>query len=658
MMRRERNFAAVLAVTAMMAWPVLATCGERPNVLFLVIDDLNDWVGYLDGHPNAKTPNIDRLARRGTRFNNAHCAAPVCNASRTATLFGVPPAESGVYLNQDPWIDSDRLETAVPLPQLFRQQGYHTMGIGKLFHQESESFSEANWDADGGRHTAYGYELKVDGFVGFPEARCRHPWDLYWGALDEERSEQLADGQIATWAVEQLQKTHQKPFFLSVGFFRPHTPLTAPQRFFDMFDPANVALPPANEDDLDDMPWMGRQVALAGYQAMEGSTDQQIEKRGYRRELIQSYLACTSYVDSNVGRVLDALRESPYADNTIVVLWSDHGWGLGERYHWKKWGLWDDITHVPLVIYAPGVTDPDALCETPVSLIDLYPTLVDLCGLSQPTQKLLGRSLRPLLRDPETDWERPATTTLGPNNHALRSRRWRYIRWADGSEELYDHTNDPNEWRNVAERPENEVVKRDLRRWLPEVNVKALASDPGTNVIRLTPENPRQLFHAVQPTVAGHAITISAEINPSAGDGVIVSHAGMFAGYSLYVKEGHLCMAVMDVPKPLNWNTLEPKRTIVKSDQPLPRDWSNVEGRLGTDGAMTLRVNGQLVASGLAGGPLSIHPAGEMQLGQHPVVGKRKIGYPPAGDFIEPFKFQGQIREAVIRFSKDRDENN
>ena len=304
------------------------------------------------------------------------------------------------------------------------------------------------------------------------------------------------------------------------------------------------------------------------------------------------------------------------------------------------------------MISAPGIVKPNTRCETPVSLIDLYPTLVELCGLSRPAQKLSGRSLRPLLQDGQAEWDRPALTTLGPNNHALRTRRWRYIHWADGSEELYDHTNDPNEWRNVAGRSENEAVKRDLQRWLPDTNAKALATDPGTNVIRLTPENPVQLFHAVQPSVAGHAITIRAEIEPTGGEGVIVSHAGMFAGYALYVKNRHLCMAVMDVPKPLNWNTLEPKRTIVSADAPLPEGWLKVEGRLGVDGTITLRVNGQVVATGRASGPLSIHPAGEMRLGQHPTVGKKRLGYPPVGDFIEPFKFQGRIREVMVRFGK------
>jgi arylsulfatase A-like enzyme len=268
---------------------------------------------------------------------------------------------------------------------------------------------------------------------------------------------------VASWGMEFLKGDHGGPFFLACGFFRPHLPWYVPPKYFEMYPADEVTLPNVNENDLDDVPKIGRQMARP-----EGDHKKVIETDNWRRA-VQGYLACISFVDTQIGKVLDALYSSPYAEDTIVVLWGDHGWHLGEKLHWRKFALWEEATHNVFMVVAPGLTRAGGRCSRPVSLLDIYPTLIELCGLP-PKEGLEGQSLVPLLRDPAAEWERPVLTTHGRENHSIRSERWRYIRYRDGTEELYDHDNDELEWTNLAGRAEHADVKQELARWLPESN--------------------------------------------------------------------------------------------------------------------------------------------------------------------------------------------
>jgi arylsulfatase A-like enzyme len=266
---------------------------------------------------------------------------------------------------------------------------------------------------------------------------------------------------VASWACEVLGRRHEKPFFLAAGMFRPHIPWFVPQKYFDMYPLESIVLPAVKEDDLADVPPFARRVALNQH-----SRHDLVVSSGNWKKAVQAYLACISFSDAMIGRMLDALEKSPERDNTIVVLWSDHGYHLGEKWHWHKQSLWHRATHVPLIMAVPGVTKAGTRCQRPVGLIDLYPTLTELAGIGTPGP-LDGVSLRPLLAEPERSWERPALVTYGRGNHAVRSERWSYIRYHDGGEELYDRRQDPQEWINLAGRAELAGVKNELRRWVP-----------------------------------------------------------------------------------------------------------------------------------------------------------------------------------------------
>lgn len=447
--------AAVLAAALATAVPPAEGRGaspraedRRPNVLFLAIDDLNDWTGFLGGHPQSKTPNLDRLAARGMSFGRAYCAAPACNPSRAALLTGIRPSTSGVYTNSQPWRPA--MPDAVTLPQHFMKAGYEVLGGGKIFHGSFED--PASWQEYFPRP---GDPMPPGRPVnGIP--RTAH---FDWGPVDVP-DEAMSDHKVVDWAIDQLDRPHETPLFLAVGLFRPHLPWYAPRRDFDAHPAAEVVLPEVPDDDLADVPRAGRRMAKP-----EGDHRKVLEHDQWQ-EAVQGYLASIAFADRQVGRLLDALDRSPIADNTIIVMWGDHGWHLGEKQHWRKFALWEEATRVPFVIAAPGVAEPGSRCERTVSLMDVYPTLIDLCGLPE-RRELEGASLSPLLRDPTASWDRPALTTHGRKNHAVRSERWRYIRYEDGSEELYDHDLDPNEWRNLADDPEHGEIKAALAASLP-----------------------------------------------------------------------------------------------------------------------------------------------------------------------------------------------
>ena len=436
-----------------------AAAPARPNVLFIAIDDLNDWIGCLGGHPDVKTPNLDALARRGVSFTHAYCSAPACNPSRASLLTGVRPSTSGVYHNNQPWRPA--MPEAVTLPRHLMDNGYRVVGRGKIFH-------------GGYPDTTGWHEYIRKGGDPVPPNRPVNeiPKTAHfdWGPVDVP-DEEMDDAKVAQWGVEFLGQDQQQPFFLACGFFRPHLPWYVPRKYFDMYPPEEITLPSVDEHDLDDVPPIGRKMARP-----QGDHRKVIETNNWRKA-VAGYLASITFVDTQVGKVLDALYASPYADNTIIVLWGDHGWHLGEKLHWRKFALWEEATHAPLMFVAPGVTPDGADCHRTVSFLDIYPTLMALCGISGPEGQLEGTSLVPLLRAPSAQWDRPALTTHGRNNHSVRSEQWRYIRYRDGTEELYDELNDPLEWTNLADKPQHAGVKTDLARWLPDVNTQDAARD-------------------------------------------------------------------------------------------------------------------------------------------------------------------------------------
>jgi arylsulfatase A-like enzyme len=462
-MRRGRisplRLAAILGILAAMGGENYAEEGNpasqappnRPNVLFIAVDDLNDWTGFLKGHPQTRTPNLDALAARGMVFTRAYCAAPACNPSRVAILTGVMPATSGVYHNSNPW--RPQLPEAITLFQHFRAHGYKVFGGGKLFHGPfNDLLSWEMYWARPGDPVPPNRPLN-----GIPNAA-----QFDWGPLDADDSD-MGDAKLTDWAISFLEQTHERPFLLAVGYIRPHLPWYVPRPYFERFPLSEIVLPKVKEDDLDDIPPLGRKMANP-----QGDHARVLETNNWHRA-VQGYLASIAFVDHQIGRLLEVFYRSPYSSNTIVVLWGDHGWHLGQKQHWRKFALWEEATRVPLIIVAPGVTPPGSKCGRTVSLADLYPTLCELCGLSVPPQ-VEGRSLVPLLRNPEAPWDRPVVTTHGYLNHAVRSERYRYIRYSDGTEELYDHETDPLEWTNLAGDPKYEKVKEELARFLPQVN--------------------------------------------------------------------------------------------------------------------------------------------------------------------------------------------
>ena len=445
----------LLSSAAAMAAPRGSARGNtrRPNVLMIPIDDLNDWIGVLGGHPQTITPNLDRLARSGIVFSNAHCQAPACNPSRASLMSGIRPTTSAVYRNGDLWRDG--LPDAITLPEHFRASGYRVVGGGKTFHGSQNDLSV--WD------DYYSFEPQIlppnRPVNGIPQAR-HFDWSPI-GVPDEE----TADTKLAKWAGEFLRQDHDKPFFLACGFFRPHLPWYAPKKYFDRFPPEETILPEVLTNDLDDVPPAAKSRSRRDHDNVT-STNQW-------KKAVASYLACVNYTDTNVGRVLDALEGSAHADNTVIVLWSDHGWQLGEKEQWRKFTLWERSTRVVMMLTAPGVTKPGGVCDRPAELLDIYPTVSELCGLPV-RPELEGRSLVPLLKNPDGAWDKPAITSNGPDMTTVRTQRWRYSSFTDG-EELYDHDNDPREWRNLAGDPRHAGLKERLKSYLPSsVNRKKL----------------------------------------------------------------------------------------------------------------------------------------------------------------------------------------
>ena len=419
-----------------------------PNVLFIAIDDLNHWIGHLQRNPQTITPHLDRLADMGVSFSHAYCAAPACNPSRAALMSGMRPSTTGVYLNADDWRPLIRSEQT--LNSHFRANGYRVVGAGKIYHG---SFPRtADWD----EYFKPGRTNNQGSYVN------KNIGGIRWAQL-KGGDDAVGDYQTVSYCVDQLQAKHDKPFFVACGIFRPHMPWSVPKKYFDMHPLAEIQLPPHIEDDLSDLPPTAVKIAKPG------GDHRNITKAGAWKEAVQAYLASITYADAQLGRLLDAFDQSDYRDNTIIVLWGDHGWHLGEKQHWRKFALWEEATRAPLMWVVPGMTPKGVICASTVDFMSVYPTLCELTGIPVPDH-CDGVSITSLLKDPSAAWDRPALTTHGYNRHAVRSSSHRYIRYDDGSEELYDEQADPYEWKNLAGDQQQASTIKALQQWLPAKN--------------------------------------------------------------------------------------------------------------------------------------------------------------------------------------------
>jgi arylsulfatase A-like enzyme len=435
-------------------------CREKKNVLLICVDDLNDWIGPLQGNPGVRTPHIDRLAERGVVFANAYCQAPLSGPSRTSFLTGLYPSTTGVYHHiPDKKIKARSAAAARTdfLPDYFERFDYRTMAAGKVFHQGD---SAGVFDEYGGNFGIYGPKpakrINYDPeWFGKPKGTATD-----WGAFPE-REEEMPDYKTVQWAVDKLKQPHSRPFFLAAGLVRPHVPWFVPRQWFELFPLREMIMPPYRQDDMDDVPAVARKVT-----EFRSAPDMKwVLSENKWPEIVQAYLACVAFMDDQVGKLLKALNESPYRDNTIVVLIGDNGYDLGQKGRFAKQSLWRTSTHVPLIIAAPGCAR-NSRCEAHVGLIDLYPTLTELCGLeANPCNE--GRSIVPLLLDPSGEWDYPARAAWGKGNHAIYQGNMHYIRYHTGDEELYDLKNDPNEWTNLAAKPRYKAQIKRFRQQLP-----------------------------------------------------------------------------------------------------------------------------------------------------------------------------------------------
>ncbi len=473
---KKLNHILLLLITAL-----LLSCGrnikeqrteaapKQPNVLFIAVDDLNTWLGCMGGYSNGKTPNMDKLAAQGVLFTNAHCQAPLCGPSRTSIMTGLRPSTTGIYgmVHDDKIRRDDNAVTKdiLFLPEYFRNNGYHTMGIGKLFHTHSP---EGVFDESGGREKGFG-PLPEKRFVwdGFGTSDRKHygRTSTDWGAFPEQDS-LMPDHRSVNWTIECLNRDYDKPFFLGLGFLRPHVPLYVPQKWFDMHPLDGIEVAPYKVDDLDDVP----PVALKINDLPMMPSTQWAQESGEWKKIIQAYLACVSFVDYEIGRVLEALEKSEYADNTVIVLWSDHGYRLGEKGTFAKHALWEPATNAPLMFAAPNLPKGKVI-DTPAEMLSVYPTLIELCGLPAYNRNE-GVSLVPTMKSNVADNDAFAITSFGMNNHAVKAQGFRYIQYEDGGKELYDHKSDPNEFTNLAEKGEYKAKIEEMKQYLPTTNLK------------------------------------------------------------------------------------------------------------------------------------------------------------------------------------------
>ncbi|MEM6364254.1 MAG: sulfatase [Planctomycetota bacterium] len=482
------NLLYLLTLPCVLALPPAAKADTPPNVVFLAVDDMNDFVGCLDSTPSAITPNIDRLARRGVCFTNGHTAGVFCAPSRAAIFSGQYASTTGCYNSPNYFVHHPEIES---LQTSFAKAGYTTLGAGKLFHHPAGAIDQRDWTDFFLRNQ---FQLEggwaLESWSSDTPVPQPFPASVYnqgkvitgglfleWGAIPNDQEEQMADSIRANWAVEQLARKHDKPFFLACGFYAPHYPNYCPQKYFDLYDRDAIETPAFKADDLADLPDKVRKQR----QNRKKLHYDRLVAMGAWKDALHGYLACTSYADAMVGRILDALDASPYANNTVVVLWSDHGYHLGEKGQWGKHTLWERTSNVPFVWSGPGIAE-GVRTNVTASLIDIYPTLVEQCDLSKPRQTLEGTSLASTLINPEEAEDRNVYLPyMKPGQYAVMNRDWRYIHYDDKNQELYDLQEDPHEWNNLASDPQYTDIIAKLRQSAPSVFAE---EEPKLNVRR------------------------------------------------------------------------------------------------------------------------------------------------------------------------------
>ena len=471
---RMRRMVTSFMLMVITATGLMAQITGRPNVLFISIDDMNDATTLFDPGNPIRTPHLVKLASRGVFFNKAYCSSPSCNPSRTSVLTGTRPHRTGVYENR-----SDArglLERVRTLPRLFRDSGYFVCGAGKTFHHES----------DWAFHDRASFEEYLLMSINEPyPVRKLNGMDWFgsrntdWGVFPYD-IDQTVDHRSVQYAISQLKRSHTRPFFLSVGIYKPHSPFLAPASFFEQYPLSGLRMPYLAKGDMDDLP--AGAMALQDLRAATGPGRSYGSGKGFWQGLqrakdsfpgvyesfIRAYYACSSFADAMIGQIISALDASPYRDNTIVVVWSDHGFHLGEKQQIEKFALWEKTTHVPFIILTPGMRGGGRKIDQPVDLTAIYPTVAALCGLPV-HQEADGVNLSPLLKGGQMEMP-PALMTYRSGNHALRTSRWRYIRYADGTEELYDHQQDPHEQHNLAGQSSRGDVLKSFRSQLPRTN--------------------------------------------------------------------------------------------------------------------------------------------------------------------------------------------
>jgi arylsulfatase A-like enzyme len=503
----------------------------KPNIIFIICDDLNDAVAGYDGHSQTITPNIERLVENGVRFMNAQVNSPVCGPSRASLLSGLYPHTTGYFgynFNKFHWRFNPTLKNSVTFPEYFRKYGYTVLGTGKVHHNSQEEWdvwddfgakpSWGPWPWDGTSDTVYSFgqlnpwansaihqdfadTFEVGDQFGALENIPKIPADLEKGIpgyegwrlyhkpfrfVNDDDRDLMPDELNAQWAVKKLSERHEKPFLMCIGMNRPHEPMFAPQKYFDMFPLENIELAPVLENDLEDcsnaltrQPYQVGQYGHIRYQFFKDVGGELLMKKW-----TQAYLANIAFLDVQIGKILDALVKSRYTDNTYIFFVSDNGYHMGEKLYLFKNSVWEESCRTPFIVAGPGVKK-GAVCDQPISLVDLYPTFMDLCDLKdEPNrmtnqQALDGHSIKDLLYDPEKgQWEGsdPALTAvasrdrLGPDepgkverqHYSLRTRQYRYVYCNTGEEELYDHQQDPYEWNNLAGDSNYTKIKKDM----------------------------------------------------------------------------------------------------------------------------------------------------------------------------------------------------
>jgi arylsulfatase A-like enzyme len=448
---------------------------NQPNVIMFIMDDLNDWVTPL-GYEQVKTPNLDRLAKSGVIFKNAHAPGVFCAPSRTAIFTGMYASTTGCYENEIFRYDHPQLET---IQMAFNNAGYNAYGAGKIYHHRSGYVDLRGWEeyftrSQEVKDMAYEMNSYHMSDVPLPEPYPYSPYyrnsdrggssalHLEWGPIPNEKEDEMTDAMRTNWMCDVLKRKHDKPFFMALGMYSPHYPNYAPQKYFDMYDRDELELPPYKEDDLDDL-----SPAIRKFYTNRSKQHAELEKYGALKDALHGYLASISFADAMLGRLLDALESSSYSDNTIVVFWSDQGFHHGEKGHWGKHTLWQRTTQVPFIWAGKGIAK-NAKVETPVSLIDIYPSLVELCNLQVDT-RMEGVSLVSDLQNPSSKERNVFIPHADRNSYAVVNSKWRYIYYYDGSEELYNLEKDPNEWDNlIGDEKYNGVIKN-LKKSAPVV---------------------------------------------------------------------------------------------------------------------------------------------------------------------------------------------